>query len=87
MLNTNAKKLEGTKELLGPNFEKKFDHFFSKKMTIDFHTIEDFFSQVDDIEERKFKLLHKEMNLKVSENSPVKKFLDLLPTKESKIFL
>jgi hypothetical protein len=84
MLNTNAKKLEGTKELLGPNFEYKFDIFFKRKMEIDFHTIENFFSQVDELEEKKFKLLHRKMNLKIPENSPVKKFLDLLPEKESK---
>ena len=60
--------------------------FFKKKMAIDFNTIEDFFSQVDDLEERKFKLLHKEMNLKVAENSPVEKFLNLLSEKESKSF-
>jgi hypothetical protein len=86
MLHKNAKKLEGTKELLGSNFEYKFDLFFKRKMEIDFHTIEDFFTQIDDLEIKKFSLLHRQMNLKVSENSPVHKFLDLLPKKESKFF-
>ena len=86
MLNKNAKKIEGVRELLGEDFEFKFDQFFKKKMALDFHTVEDFFSQIDGLESKKFKLLHREMDLRPSRESPVKKFLDLLPSRESRPF-